>query len=75
MKRIEWVDFAKGIGIVLVVLGHTGPFGHGYPGSWIGSFHMPGNQGEKPGRRSACGGRNGCYRVWNPGVADVGVVD
>lgn len=41
MKRIEWVDFAKGIGIVLVVLGHTGPFGHGYPGSWIGSFHMP----------------------------------
>ena len=41
MKRIEWVDFAKGIGIVLVVLGHTGPFGHGFPGSWIGSFHMP----------------------------------
>ena len=41
MKRIEWVDFAKGIGIVLVVLGHTGPFGYGYCGHWINSFHMP----------------------------------
>ena len=41
-ERIEWIDFAKGIGIVLVVFGHSGidkyvPFLH----NWIYSFHMP----------------------------------
>ena len=24
MKRIEWVDIARGIGIILVILGHIG---------------------------------------------------
>lgn len=39
-QRIEWVDAAKGIGALLVVLGHT----YGIP-NWfhasIYSFHMP----------------------------------
>ena len=38
-KRIEWVDIAKGIAIVLVCLGHRN-----IPGwllKWIYSFHMP----------------------------------
>lgn len=38
-KRIKWIDYAKMIGIVLVV------FGHALPGceleKWIYSFHMP----------------------------------
>lgn len=42
VERIEWIDFAKGIGIILVVFGHSGidkyvPFLH----TWIYSFHMP----------------------------------
>lgn len=40
MKRIAWIDEAKGIGIILVILGH-----HlmGVPNitNWINSFHMP----------------------------------
>ncbi|MBN8253923.1 acyltransferase family protein [Priestia flexa] len=39
MNRINWIDTAKGIGILLVVLGHTS-----IPSnleSWIYSFHMP----------------------------------
>lgn len=35
-KRIEWIDCAKGIGIVGVVWGHTGVIG----ASQIASFHM-----------------------------------
>lgn len=38
-KRIEWIDIAKGIGIFLVIAGHTG-----LPEvfrAWIYSFHMP----------------------------------
>lgn len=41
--RLSWVDIAKGIGIVLVTLGHTNArllFG-GYVGWWINAFHMP----------------------------------
>jgi len=38
-KRIEWIDVARGIGIVLVVLGHTGI--NANIGKWIFSFHMP----------------------------------
>lgn len=38
-KRIDWIDYAKAIGIFLVVVGHT------YAGNaltnWIYSFHMP----------------------------------
>jgi acyltransferase len=38
-KRIEWIDTAKGIGILLVVMGHnTLPKGLEV---WIFSFHMP----------------------------------
>lgn len=38
-KRIEWVDIAKGIGIFLMVMGHTGIPRIG--NQWIYSFHMP----------------------------------
>lgn len=41
--RLDWVDIAKGIGIVLVTLGHTNArhlFGD-YVGWWINAFHMP----------------------------------
>jgi fucose 4-O-acetylase-like acetyltransferase len=51
-NRVAWVDFAKGIGIFLVVLGHTlrGLFNYGYAedsgvlhwlDTWIYAFHMP----------------------------------
>ena len=39
-ERIAWIDAAKGIGILLVVLGHT----FNIPvwlHNWIYSFHMP----------------------------------
>lgn len=49
--RVEWVDIAKGVGIILVVIGHTlrGLNSSGiistnstlYTDSWIYSFHMP----------------------------------
>lgn len=41
--RIQWVDIAKGIGIVLVTLGHTNArlLLGGYVGWWINAFHMP----------------------------------
>ncbi|MDQ1910394.1 acyltransferase family protein [Paenibacillus sp. GD4] len=39
-KRIEWIDTAKGIGIVLVVLAHTS-LDFTWIGSFINSFHMP----------------------------------
>lgn len=38
-KRIEWVDIAKGIAIVLVCLGHRNV--PGWLTKWIYSFHMP----------------------------------
>ena len=38
-QRIEWIDVAKGIGILLVVLGHSG-FSLNIRW-WIWSFHMP----------------------------------
>ena len=36
--RIEWIDIAKGIGIILVIAGHTFSLGYSYP---IYAFHMP----------------------------------
>lgn len=39
MKRLDWVDIAKGIAIVLMILGHSS-----LPNTiqnWIYSFHMP----------------------------------
>ncbi|QUW21259.1 acyltransferase family protein [Sporosarcina sp. Marseille-Q4063] len=39
IKRIGWIDTAKGLGIMLVILGHTN-----FPDKWaivIYSFHMP----------------------------------
>lgn len=42
-RRIEWVDCAKGIGIILVIIGHTvnnGKYGSSLKGM-IFSFHMP----------------------------------
>lgn len=39
-KRIEWVDIAKGIAIILVIIGHTVPV-HSIPFYVIFSFHMP----------------------------------
>lgn len=41
--RVQWIDIAKGIGIVLVTLGHTNVrhlLGD-YVGWWINAFHMP----------------------------------
>lgn len=51
-SRVTWVDFAKGIGIFLVVFGHTlrGLFNYNYAedtgilhwlDTWIYAFHMP----------------------------------
>lgn len=39
-KRIEWIDIAKGIGILLVILGHAVQFGSPLH-NLIFSFHMP----------------------------------
>lgn len=36
--RIEWIDIAKGIGIILVIAGHTFYLGYSYP---LYAFHMP----------------------------------
>ena len=38
-KRIEWVDIAKGIAIVLMIIGHTVPYGSKVR-NFIFSFHM-----------------------------------
>lgn len=38
-ERIEWVDISKGIGIILVIVGHCVHFGH-FVHNWIFSFHM-----------------------------------
>lgn len=41
-KRIEWIDIAKGIAILAVVVGHTlGPYNGQFFGSLIFAFHMP----------------------------------
>ncbi len=39
-NRIEWVDIAKGLGILLVIIGHCVYLGGGIH-NWIFSFHMP----------------------------------
>lgn len=39
-KRISYIDMAKGIGIILVVIGHT-EFTSPNLITWISSFHMP----------------------------------
>lgn len=39
-KRIDWIDIAKGIGILLVILGHSVKFGE-IVHNLIFSFHMP----------------------------------
>jgi len=38
-KRIEWLDYAKGIGIILVIYGHT--YVPKLFNVWLCSFHMP----------------------------------
>ena len=38
-NRVEWIDMAKGLGIIFVLLGHAR-----FPDeiiTWIYSFHMP----------------------------------
>ena len=40
MKRHDWIDIAKGIGILLVILAHT-RFATSGISHWINSFHMP----------------------------------
>ena len=37
-SRVEWIDVAKGIGIILVIAGHTIYLGYSYP---LYAFHMP----------------------------------
>ncbi|WP_298014468.1 acyltransferase family protein [uncultured Megasphaera sp.] len=39
-KRIDWIDIAKGIAILLVIIGHTNPWGS-TTRNFIYSFHMP----------------------------------
>lgn len=39
MKRFEWIDISKGIGIIFVTLLHTCVFDTGF-GAWGSSFHM-----------------------------------
>lgn len=39
-NRIEYIDIAKGLGMILVVVGHC-INGKTFPGTWIWSFHMP----------------------------------
>lgn len=39
--RIEWIDIAKGISIILVVCGHTRLSTVPYIGDWLGAFRMP----------------------------------
>lgn len=42
IKRIEWIDICKGLGIFLVVIGHTGIAQISQKlYDWIYSFHMP----------------------------------
>lgn len=38
MKRINWIDMAKGLAIVCVVLGHSG---YSTIELFVNSFHMP----------------------------------
>ena len=40
MIRKDWIDIVKGIGIALVVIGHT-RLARGFLCDWIYSFHMP----------------------------------
>lgn len=40
IKRISWIDVFKGIGIILVILGHIYSDDN-YINVWIYSFHMP----------------------------------
>ncbi len=39
-RRVTWVDTAKGIGIILVVIAHTS-FDYTWAGKFINSFHIP----------------------------------
>ena len=39
-KRLDYLDMAKGIGIILVVIGHSGMASDGVI-TWLASFHMP----------------------------------
>ena len=38
-ERIDWIDYAKALGVFLVIMGHTYK-GYSFIG-WIYSFHMP----------------------------------
>lgn len=40
MKRIEYIDWIKGFGIILVILNHILESGH-QAVAWMGTFHMP----------------------------------
>lgn len=39
-KRYEYLDFARGISVLLVIIGHMVSLSHGL-GQWIYSFHIP----------------------------------
>ena len=41
IKRIEWLDLAKGIGVILVIMGHMPSVVPNSVRMWIFSFHMP----------------------------------
>lgn len=39
-QRIDWIDTAKGLCMILVIVGHTLPYGN-LMRNFIFSFHMP----------------------------------
>ena len=39
LNRIEWIDMAKGIGIICVIIGHITH--NSFLGMWVYSFHLP----------------------------------
>lgn len=40
-ERIEWIDLAKGMSIILVAYGHMGLAGIPFLGGWLAAFRMP----------------------------------
>lgn len=41
LGRIQYVDVAKGIGVILRLIGHQPAYIPGWMQNWIYSFHMP----------------------------------
>ena len=55
-ERIEYIDIAKGIGILLVIAGHLFAY-RGPISRWIFSFHMQGDLIRKKRKEDDTGGK------------------